>query len=316
MNAQLIKENAAPVTARGAAVGAHPVAVVGTDGKVIISTLPRTFTAGADLFAVLLPADRERLALGGGQRLSGRFFFDSPEGGILLLTALADSCGVVLAVGAGTHFPQGFERRASEYSFERLALRSRTDHQESNGEQAASALSLALELERLFSQASRESLFTKRSAQQFLSDFASLAGVGLTVESTVLNEKPFETVDCKSAGLAALIFGAISSSFLGKAPVAVSFSETADRHSIKADFSVRVSENTNDLPSTEALEALLSEIFVFKCKNLLVRLADCELHLSFCPAIFDPDAKGLMQGDGISPTNSMKGQKNESSCGI
>lgn len=310
MNAQLIKAKTAPVTARGAAVGAYPVALAGTDGKVIISTLPRVFAAGADLFAGLLPADRELFATGGSHTISNKFFFDSPEGGVLLLTSLADSCGAILAVVIGAPISDSFARAAKEYGFERLICRAATEDPVENRQQTVSALGFALRLDQLFSESDSSILATKRSAEEFLEKFTSPAGVGLTVERTVQNKKLFDTVDYKAIGLASLILCAISASFLGKAPVAVSFSETVDRHSIRAEFSVGVSpENASDLPSAESLEALLSGILAFKCKNLHVQYVGCELRLSFCPEIFDPDAEGLMQGNGISRTSNMKGQR-------
>ncbi len=313
MNAQAIKENTstAPVAAQGAAVDAYPVALLDTDGKVIISTLPSAFASGADLFAPLFPADRQRLALDVDELQTTRFLFSSREGGFFLLTASAGSHGIILAVRFDAVRSDKFKATASQYGFEELICRDRAeDHSQNHSEQVSSALSFVLSLDRLFSGADGASLTSKRSAQNFLCRFSSLASVQITVEHHVGKKAPFEAVDCKALGLAALFAGALSASLFGRTQVSVSFFETADHHSVKVEFSVKFDPKcTLDLPSAESLEELLGSILAFKCKNIHVRYADSSFIFSLCPAVFDPDAKGLMQGNGIQRTNTMKGLK-------
>ncbi len=301
MSTRSISENKATVSVCNAAKSAVPVAILDRDGKVIISTLPRFFASGADLFTGLFPADRRQFATDAEQLESTRFFFNSSAGGILLLTGLALSHGVIFAVGTETLKSAETKAAARQYGFEELICRGQEISDSKQSTQLGAALSFALELERLFSAADGTPTLTKRGAELFLNRFSQLAHVDLTVKHFVRKKALFESADHTLLGLSALIAGGISVGFLKGSPVEVCFFETSDRHSIKVEFSSKIDcQKVCDLPDAEYFEALLGDILAFKCKNLHFCYKDNALCFSLCPTVFDPDAPGLMQGNELS----------------
>lgn len=307
MNAQITKENKPSVYERDAAAGLCPVAILDRDGKVLISTLPRVFAPGADLFTDLFPADRRQFAANAEELEATRFFFNSSAGGFFLLTKLALSHGVILAVRSETLRSARAKAQARQYGFEELLCRSGENADSEQITQVGAELSFALELERLFSVAGGTPTLTKRGAEIFFKKFSQLARVDLTVKRSVRKKELFAGVDHKLLGLSALVAAGLSAAFLERAPVEVCFFESADRHSVKVEFSSEIDrQKVCDLPSAEYFEALFGNILAFKCKNLHFYYKDNALCFSLCPAVFDPDAPGLMQGKKLSQKSTGK----------
>ena len=301
MNAQITKENKPSVYEPNAAAGLCPVAILDGDGKVIISTLPRVFAAGADLFAALFPADRRQFAIDAERLESTRFFFESSAGGVILLTAPTLSYGVIFAVGSESFKSAKSKAQGRQYGFEELVCRDQGSDEPEQSSKVSASLSFALELERIFLSADGTPTHTKRGAEIFLKKFSQLAHVDLTVKRSVRKKTLFQGVDHKLLGLSALMAGGISASCLESSPVAVCFFESADRHSLRVEFSVEIDcQSVRDLPSAEYFEALFGNLLAFKCKNLHFYYKDNALCFSFCPTVFDPDAPGLMQGNELS----------------
>ena len=78
--------------------------------------------------------------------------------------------------------------------------------------------------------------------------------------------------------------------------ISVSVKETDDRRSLKAELAVDLACSP---PDAQAIEALFGGVFGLKCKNFHAEYIGSTLVFSLCPAVFDPDAEGLMQGGGI-----------------
>ena len=287
MNAQKL---IIPAAARGAA--AHSVAVLDPDGRVIISTLPSEITSGADLFKELLPADRRMFATGEGLNFD-RYFFASENGEYILLTGLLETHGVVLAVVSDRPTSQSLGRSAARYGFEELASKSAAPPSE-DGRAASENIIFALDLERRFSE-KRAPFTTKDSAASFFNSFSSLADVHARIERTVERRSLFEGVDYKTLGLATLLVCAFAAA-RGCREISVSVKETDDRRSLKAELAVDLACSP---PDAQAIEALFGGVFGLKCKNFHAEYIGSTLVFSLCPAVFDPDAEGLMQGGGI-----------------
>ena len=62
----------------------------------------------------------------------------------------------------------------------------------------------------------------------------------------------------------------------------------------------------NEVDIAEYFETLFGNILAFKCKNLHFYYKDNALCFSLCPAVFDPDAPGLMQGKKLSQKSTGK----------
>ena len=293
MNAQL---KITPTAARGAAV--HSVSILDPDGKVIISTLPSESASGADLLKALHPALRRELATGEGTD-SDRYFFRTDDGAFILLTGLLKTHGVMLAVGSDSVKSEEFARISAKYGFEALSGNACTHAVER--QLSTEALRFVLRLERLFSKDGAP-IITDRRAQKFFNGFSSVANVRAEIGQTVRRKALFDGVDYVALGLATLLVSALASS-LGAAEILVSLGETDDRHSVKAEFEVNVGANVPDAQDTEAL---FSGILALKCKNLHVENKGSSLVFSLCPAVFDPDAQGLMQGPGVTRTERSK----------
>ena len=292
MNAQL---KITPTAARGAAV--HSVSILDPDGKVIISTLPSEFASGADLLKALHPVLRRELATGEGTD-SDRYFFRTDDGAFILLTGLLKTHGVMLAVGSDSVKSEEFARIFAKYGFEALSGNACTH---AVCPSAAEALRFALGLERLFSKDGAP-IITDRRAQKFFNGFSSVANVRAEIGQTVHRKALFDGVDYVALGLATLLVSALASS-LGAAEILVSLGETNDQRSVKAEFEVNVGANA---PDAQDIEALFSGILALKCKNLHVENKGSSLVFSLCPAVFDPDAQGLMQGPGVTRTERSK----------
>ena len=292
MNAQL---KITPTAARGAAV--HSVSILDPDGKVIISTLPSDFASGADLLKALHPALRRELATGESTD-SDRYFFRTDDGAFILITSLLKTHGIMLAVGSDSVKSEDSTRISAKYGFEAL---SSSPFVRAERPLAAEALRFALGLERLFSKDGAP-IITDRRAQKFFNGFSSVANVRAEIGQTVRRKALFEGVDYGALGLATLLVSALASS-LGAAEILVSLGETDDRRSVKTEFEVNVGANAPDEQDTEAL---FGGILALKCKNLHVENKGSSLVFSLCPAVFDPDAQGLMQGPGVTRTERSK----------
>lgn len=292
MNAQL---KITPTAARGAAV--HSVSILDPDGKVIISTLPSEFASGADLLKALHPALRRELATGEGTD-SDRYFFRTDDGAFILLTGLLKTHGVMLAVGSDSVKSEEFAKISAKYGFEALSGNACTH---AVCPSAAEALRFALGLELLFSKDGAP-IITDHRAQKFFNEFSSVANVRAEIGQTVRRKALFDGVDYVALGLATLLVSALASS-LGAAEILVSLGETNDQRSVKVEFEVNVGANAPDARDTEAL---FSGILALKCKNLHVENKGSSLVFSLCPAVFDPDAQGLMQGPGVTRTERSK----------
>ena len=292
MNAQL---KITPTAARGAAV--HSVSILDPDGKVIISTLPSEFASGADLLKALHPALRRELAAGEGTD-SDRYFFCTDDSAFILLTSLLKTHGVMISVGSDSVKSEEFARISAKYGFEALSGNACTH---AVCPSAAEALRFALGLERLFSKDGAP-IITDRRAQKFFNGFSSVANVRAEIGQMVRRKTLFDGVDYVALGLATLLVSALASS-LGAAEILVSLGETDDRRSVKAEFEVNVGANA---PDAQDIEVLFGGILALKCKNLHVENKGSSLVFSLCPAVFDPDAQGLMQGQGVTRTERRK----------
>ena len=297
----------APVTAIGAAVGAS-ILMLDLNGSPIISTLPSEYAAGADLFGALRPADRERLAIAPETLESDRFFFCSDKGAFILLTFLAASHGIVFAIQSGAVSTPAFKSIAAQYGFEELACSSApADSTPCDGAEVGSVIRLALELERCFSESGGAHLTSRRNAEKFFCEFSRFAGVRARVVHTARRCALFDAVDYRVLGLAALAVSAFARTVLGTDQMSVTIAETDDRHSAKVEFII--DSISDSLPGAQEIESLFDSVFAFKCKNFCVLNRDSSLVFSLCPAIFDPNAEGLMQNNKISRLNHRKGLK-------
>ena len=293
MNPQIKISSAA---ARDAA--AHSVSVLDPDGKVIRSTLPSRFASGADLLKTLHPTHRRMLATG---EVSGaaRYFLCTEDGACLLLTALSETHGVILAVDSAEAGGEGFRRLAAKYGFAELACK---DGAVVSGiGNGAAALRFAPKLERRLS-ANGAPLTTRSRAEKFFNGFSSLVGVRAEIMRTVGRKTLFDGVDYKALGVAGLLVGLLASS-LNNPEMLVSLDETDDRRSLKVEFEISVGAGA---PDVQELEALFGRVLALKCKNLHVKYRGSSLFVSLCPTVFDPDAQGLMQGGRIFRTERRK----------
>lgn len=90
--------------------------------------------------------------------------------------------------------------------------------------------------------------------------------------------------------------GVVLAAARGCREISVSVKETDDRQSLKAELAVDLACSP---PDAQAIEALFGGVFGLKCKNFHAEYIGSTLVFSLCPAVFDPDAEGLMQGGGI-----------------
>ncbi len=281
-----------------------PISVLGTDGKVIISTLPSGKAPGADLFGDLHPLERVRFASDLEDLQWRRLFFRAKDGGFILHGGMCCSHGVILAVRALDVDSRAFVRAARDFGYEELRTVSgwcynqKASSAASNAASAAEPILFMRELEGLFEDAQRASFLSERETERSLNGFTQLARVRAQVSYQISDTALLRDIDGRMIGAVALIASSLSNAAGGDGYIYITFRERAKRLWLEIEIPAAVKSKRPCAArklELDKLSAMCSHMWGLKCKNFRAEDLGTSVKICYSPTVFDPTAEGLMQ---------------------